>query len=76
MKRKRVITILIALIIYLGVAAADFQTLLAQAQGESKNTNEALNKKSVNLKDVFQIHAFLQVLFKPRPGGGAAAGAD
>ena len=24
----------------------------------------------------FKIHAFLQVLFKPRPGGGGAAGAD
>ena len=44
MKRKRVITILIALIIYLGVAAADFQTLPAQAQGENKNTNEAIQR--------------------------------
>lgn len=42
MKRATTITILIALIIYLTIAVANFETLGAQAQGESKNTNEAI----------------------------------
>lgn len=41
MKRKRVITIQLALTIYLG-AVAGFQTVLAQAQSVSQNTNEAI----------------------------------
>ena len=42
MKRKTEITILSALIIYLCIAVAGLQTVLAQAQTESKNTNEAI----------------------------------
>lgn len=41
-EKKKVVTILIALILNLGIAVAGFQTLLAQVQGESKNTNEAV----------------------------------
>jgi amino acid transporter len=43
MAREIIITILITLIIYLSIAVANFQTLPVQAQGESKNTNEAIS---------------------------------
>lgn len=42
MKRKRVITFLIALTIYLAVSTVGFQNLIVYAQGEGKNTNQAL----------------------------------
>jgi hypothetical protein len=42
MRRKSAINILIMLIIYMGVPAADFYSPVAQTQGQSENTNEAI----------------------------------